>query len=394
MTTNLGDASTASGQSAAEISNRTNPLFWLSSPDQHSDGRLAAYTSRRTPRDLPAEMMMEDAAKERHRIYASMLMGLTYYFWNGNRFGVRVTYPLNPVPDPRHGIGEYLNDTYLGHNIAALAVDYRGNIVEFDFNHNAAFASSAEHAENRLVRRLFRIANSSTSVWEISRPVKVRPGVRSNSSKLNLVTIYTSLESCAQCSGTMAMGSVRQVVYLQPDPGAFFIGNVMYNLGRTRDNASGNPTANSPLPIAGDQIDFKPYLQLAEAYRQFAERPDAERFCPEVETLADGQSGPKDTTLSSFLCTRRAWEIYKAEADAFEARGSEAKKRPKEWWDSSEAREYAKRLELGAPNWRPPDLARAADAPPLLTNFECLIAAYDFLQIAKAQGQRGIARGG
>ena len=47
--------------------------------------------------------------------------------------------------------------SYLGHNIAAIAVSPTGRIVDFDFNHNELFNSSAEHAEARLLRRLFAL---------------------------------------------------------------------------------------------------------------------------------------------------------------------------------------------------------------------------------------------
>ena len=41
-------------------------------------------------------------------------------------------------------------DRYLGHNIACIAVDGNGEIIDFDFNHNDFFRSSAEHAESRI----------------------------------------------------------------------------------------------------------------------------------------------------------------------------------------------------------------------------------------------------
>src|SRR5262249_60859373 len=36
-------------------------------------------------------------------------------------------------------------DRYVGHNIACIAVDGNGEIIDFDFNHNHFFRSSAEH---------------------------------------------------------------------------------------------------------------------------------------------------------------------------------------------------------------------------------------------------------
>src|ERR1700735_4194847 len=75
--------------------------------------------------------------QERHRIYSLLLMGVIYGKWNGNKYGE---------------IGDYG-----GHNIAALAVDAEGRIIDFDFNHNQVFDSTVEHAESRLVRRVFAL---------------------------------------------------------------------------------------------------------------------------------------------------------------------------------------------------------------------------------------------
>ena len=45
---------------------------------------------------------------------------------------------------------------YRGHNIAALAVGPTGKIIDFEFNHNK-LNSSAEHAEARLVKRVYEL---------------------------------------------------------------------------------------------------------------------------------------------------------------------------------------------------------------------------------------------
>jgi len=117
-----------------------------------------------------------DAVKERHRIYCYLLMKLIVRFWNGNKRGPLGTYPLRPrqvdrkqVPDtPARYRGEMMAnpgglrvnwDRYLGHNIACIAVDGNGDIIDFDFNHNDFFRSSAEHAESRMVRRLFSLTD-------------------------------------------------------------------------------------------------------------------------------------------------------------------------------------------------------------------------------------------
>ena len=62
-------------------------------------------------------------------------------------------------------------DRYVGHNIACVAVDGNGEIIDFDFNHNEFFRSSAEHAESRMVRRLFSLTDIFDS-WKTGQPVE------------------------------------------------------------------------------------------------------------------------------------------------------------------------------------------------------------------------------
>src|SRR5438128_12013135 len=137
-------------------------------------------------------------------------------------------------------------DRYVGHNIACVAVDGNGKIIAFDFTHNDFFRSSAEHAESRMVRRLFSLTDVFDS-WKTGD----RIGDRSHAFSLQNVTLYTSLESCAQCSGVMSLGGVKQVVYLQNDFTAYMIGNIMFNLA--------NPVSGLPGLL------FR-FLRLSSAY--------------------------------------------------------------------------------------------------------------------------------
>ena len=186
--------------------------------------------------------LADAAARERHRLYCHLLMKLIVRFWNGNKHGPRGSYPLRaqqrdptqlPQAVPRYrgdmaGSADGLRinwDRYLGHNIACLAVDGNGEIIDFDFNHNDLFRSSAEHAESRMVRRLFSLTDIFDT-WHTGHPIGKKPKAAS----LNAVTLYTSLESCAQCSGVMSLAGIKQIVYLQNDFTAYKIGNIMYNL--------------------------------------------------------------------------------------------------------------------------------------------------------------------
>ena len=109
---------------------------------------------------LPATEI-EPGLRERHRIYSLLTMAVVASQFNGNKHGDRGDYGPWREGQVELEAGAdrvYRGGTYLGHNIGAIAVDARGTIVDFDFNHNEVFNSSVEHAESRLVRRLFGLA--------------------------------------------------------------------------------------------------------------------------------------------------------------------------------------------------------------------------------------------
>src|SRR5262245_4911807 len=140
-------------------------------------------------RDAPE--LADEAMKERHRIYCYLLMKLIYRFWNGNKRGPLGTYPQRGgqveftksqvhnryrgdiISDPDPGDTRIAWDRYLGHNIACIAVDGNGAIIDFDFNHNDFFRSTVEHAESRLVRRLFALTDGFDS-WNAAEKVGER----------------------------------------------------------------------------------------------------------------------------------------------------------------------------------------------------------------------------
>lgn len=120
---------------------------------------------------------------------------------------------------------------------------------------------------------------------------------------LSKVTIYTSLESCAQCSGIMALGKVKSVVYLQPDPGQFCVGNIMYNL--TTD------ALRAPLPISADKIGLNYFQQLRDGYADFYARVTREPF------YTNGAAKDNSQSITSYLCTDAALAIYNAGCEEF-----------------------------------------------------------------------------
>jgi tRNA(Arg) A34 adenosine deaminase TadA len=257
------------------------------------------------------------AVKERHQIYCFLLMKLIVRFWNGNKHGPLGEYPRRVAQrearDPTNRYrGDMIEnpddfrvnwDRYLGHNIACLAVDGNGEIIDFDFNHNDFFRSSAEHAESRMVRRLFSLADIRDS-WKTGAPLLGR----SRAFSLQDVTLYTSLESCAQCSGVMSLARVKQVVFLQKDFGTYMIGNIMYNLA-----VAGNERL-APLPIPGADLGVPHFDRLNAAYRSFhddildaREKNDSSRsfFVRPDKTAVD-----YSPSITSFLCTDVARDVF------------------------------------------------------------------------------------
>jgi tRNA(Arg) A34 adenosine deaminase TadA len=283
---------------------------------------------------LPPELALE-AVQERHRIFSLLLMALIVRFWNGNNNGPVGIYPQResqkvPGQDPNLKSFRYKGDLfetndpqriswdrYLGHNIACLAVDGKGEVMDFDFNHNNLFRSTTEHAESRLVRRLFSLADLIDD-WKTGHRIRGK----SQAFALKDVTIYTSLESCAQCSGVMSLGRVKQVVYLQNDPGAYRIGNIMYNLaGQEPPPPKGDNSFLAALPIRASEVGL-PYLDtLNRKYEEFrVQMADAEKNSDKTRAYflpSRNSDAIFTTSITSFLCTDIAFDVFKSGADEF-----------------------------------------------------------------------------
>jgi tRNA(Arg) A34 adenosine deaminase TadA len=324
----------------------------------HPEDPLAQYWAKNVSHlvdvTLPPEIS-SDAVQERHRIFSLLLMALIVRFWNGNNNGPCGVYPgrenqkapgQNPDADSFRYRGD-LNqsddpqrvswDRYLGHNIACLAVDGKGEVMDFDFNHNNFFRSSAEHAESRIVRRLFSLTDLADN-WKTGQPI---PG-RSRAFALKDVTIYTSLESCAQCSGVMSLGRVKQVVYLQNDPGAYRIGNIMYNLAGHEDLKHGDGSALAALPIPASAIGLSCLNDLNREYEKFrAEMADAEKQQDAKRAYFLRHSEVSFTqSITSFLCTDAALDVFKKGGDQFRnmalKHGDEKFPNEKDVWSNQE----------------------------------------------------------
>jgi len=338
--------------------------------------------------DVDASELKDPAVQERHRIYCYLLMKLIVRFWNGNKNGPFGIYPqrdrlqlagpkgaddtprlyrgdMNPNPDRDRPNW----DRYLGHNIACIAVDGNGHIIDFDFNHNALFRSSAEHAESRLVRRLFSLTDIFDS-WKTGPRFNGKP----HAASLGDVTLYTTLESCAQCSGVMSLAGVKQIIYLQNDFTAYKIGNLMYKLanrielknadGTLRKDDKGNTVTipGAPVPIPASEVGIKEFALLNDGNLDFAKRMMAGTdffFKPSKDGKED-----RDPAITSFLCTDDAYELFAQGAGKLDGMTLQVANHP-----------YTGQV--------PDDPAR------MMTNAECLAEANKFYAYVDVEGYRG-----
>lgn len=259
--------------------------------------------------DSPKPLIEQEI--ERHKIYSLLLMSMVAYCWNGNKKNIpkeilpstEIDYGINLLLSDDENFkkrGKYLSNDYLGHNIAAFAVDREGYIIDFDFNHNQLFNNSTQHAEARLLQRLFSL-NQIHDSWNIGA---INNRTINYGQALQGVSIYTSLESCAQCSGIMTLGNVKEVIFLQEDPGQYKIGNIMYRLTESNDPQK---KALAPRPIAAKYINFPYYSYLAEKFEEH-------------------KSKKYSQSITDFLCTEAAYKIFlQAEEDFYRLCNSELK---------------------------------------------------------------------
>ena len=283
-------------------------------PRSPTSKALTGYWSLPVQNLVQVSNTFSDGMKERHQIYCRLVMALVAAYWNGNSRGRGGKYPWR-----RKQAGQ--QDTYLGHNIACIAVSGRGRVIAFDFNHNELFNSSLEHAEARLIRSVFSLASSYESeMLSLPRPHSGIPFIEKSieivdeiiekmsdtnrkkksyyATSLKDVTVYTSLESCAQCSGIMALGCVKEVVFLQMDPEQHCIGNILFNLM----DKSRHP---APRPIPAGDIGLAEFARLNKKYVFFQNKMATKPFF-------EGKDGTKDCrgSITSFLCTDIARNIF------------------------------------------------------------------------------------
>ncbi|WP_126652217.1 deaminase [Chryseobacterium aureum] len=259
---------------------------------------------------VPEDYKLEEGAKERHRLFSLLLMSITKYYWNSNKNGKDGKYPFNPV-----NYGKFENNDYYGHNIASLAVDAYGEVIDFEFNHNNIFSSTTEHAEARMVKRVFSLTQINDS-WKVSLEKNENENENEkNKHTFEDVVLYTTLESCSQCAGVMALARVKEIVYLQTDPGMYLIGNILRNLTRTIENVPNTGGLISPMPITGLELDLTYFEQLNTAYKIFQQKVEKTPFFEPNNPQNKKDFSP---SITSFLCTDLAYQIYKDASNEFE----------------------------------------------------------------------------
>jgi len=304
-----------------------------------------------TVRDLmSSDAVLDEGQKARHQPYVLMLMSLVLNSWNGNRKGVTGDYPYRLNQKTGHVFNN--GAPYLGHNIAAIAVDGCGKVIDFDFNHNDVFRSSLEHAEARLMKRIFSLTGLRSD-WSLGdRYQSEDEGDKLRfSTTLDEVTIYTSLEPCAQCAGIMALARVKEVVYLQEDDGARRALNVLCKL---------KPYSAKLQPITAEQCGILYGTVLAEKYENYTKKVSDAAEPPFFTSV--GKPEDRSASLSTFLCTDEAMTVYEDGNREFERRADEARK------DG-----YASTSKSGA----------------VLLPGEAFMEAKEFLEYAKRGGHRG-----
>lgn len=87
-----------------------------------------------------------------------------------------------------------------------------------EFNHNVVFGSTTEHAEQRLIDRLFQLPamhfpRGDNRFQDPSFVADVEKEVKN-------VTVYTSLEPCQQCAGKLQLAGISQVAFAQRESAA------------------------------------------------------------------------------------------------------------------------------------------------------------------------------
>jgi tRNA(Arg) A34 adenosine deaminase TadA len=224
---------------------------------------------------------------EKHNIFMLLTLSLVFDNWCIQKNKPYVVRAYEQFDSTK----EY--NEYIGHNIGALLVDSNDRVVTASMNCNYLYNDSTEHAESRLVRKGMRLYNRLNH--------KSGKGLYGYSSILAGHTVYTSLESCSQCSGIMDLANVKQVVYAQVDYGQGHIGNILYNMHKNEGSYG------APIPIRAEFLPI--YSVIQEKWEAYAK----------TQPRGIELTSRRRPSTTGFLRSIRSAEAYQEATKQFES---------------------------------------------------------------------------
>jgi tRNA(Arg) A34 adenosine deaminase TadA len=286
--------------------------------------------------------------KWRHMIYAYAIMALLWSEYNGNKEG-----PIGDYPDRRDSeIGRMLQPEvykslleqmgssaeqddsspqkfrdlieklkqaqfvfpskqgekpvdYHGHNIVALAVGKRGDILRVAYNHNTLFCSTVDHAEERLIDGLYKDPEAfvQKSHARIFDPNAAQKQIMEVEKHMQHISVYTSLEQCQQCAGKFHLALVPEVIFCQRDWEIQLLQEKLYE------------QHHKCRPVPASYFGFPPYEELAMSYHNYCAKIDASgengvTFF-QYGNVQDDPPVKGKKTMPYFLCSNDAQQIFR-----------------------------------------------------------------------------------
>jgi len=291
---------------------------WLRHDSGHTL-KVWAHMPKHEYEKCETEKCKNRGQKWRHMIYSYAVMALLWNEFNGNKEGPLGHYPSrsaqkmalggSPSSDPGDSRmqvyaskkGGFPVD-YVGHNVVALAVGKRGDILRIAYNHNTLFSSTVDHAEERLIDGLYReptnlVQRSHAKIYDGETLAKVEI-----EKHMQHISVYTSLEPCQQCSGKMLLALVPEVISCQRDWDIRLLGDQLYN------------QFHKCRAVLASHFDFSPYDDLGRSYSIYRERVIRNKMS---FFKSDYHHVPAKPTMPYFLCTDEAHAIFKRGHDVF-----------------------------------------------------------------------------
>jgi tRNA(Arg) A34 adenosine deaminase TadA len=288
---------------------------WLRHDSGHTL-KVWAHMPKHDYEKCETEKCKNRGQKWRHMIYSYAIMALLWNAFNGNKEGPLGHYPTRSAQRMALG-GSSSSETmqvysskkggfpvdYVGHNVVALAVGKRGDILRIAYNHNTLFSSTVDHAEERLIDGLYReptalVQRSHAKIYDGESREKLEI-----EKHMQHISVYTSLEPCQQCSGKMHLALVPEVISCQRDWDIRLLGDQLYN------------QFHKCRAVLASHFDFSPYDDLGRTYSSYRERVNRNKVS---FFKSDYHHVPAKPTMPYFLCTDEAHAIFKRGHDVFD----------------------------------------------------------------------------